>query len=145
MPGRSVRLERETPRAEDYLEAVYHLIDEKGYATTVEISDRLKVKPPTVSSMIAKLATKGYLEHERYRGMKLTEMGKKIARSVIRRHEIISEFLSLIGVEDNVAYADTEGIEHHVQPITIYGIEKLVEFLRKNKDSLNAIREYVEG
>ena len=145
MPGRRVRLEHETPRAEDYLETVYQLIDEKGYATTVEISEKLKVKPPTVSNMIAKLATKGYVEHEPYRGMRLTEVGEKVARSVIRRHEIISEFLSLIGVEDDVAYADTEGIEHHVQPITIYRIEKLVEFLRKNRDSLKAIRDYAEG
>jgi Mn-dependent DtxR family transcriptional regulator len=144
MSGRRVRLEHETSRAEDYLETVYHLIDEKGYATTVDISDRLGVKPPTVSNMIAKLAAKGYVQHEPYRGMKLTEVGERLARSVIRRHEIISEFLSLIGVEGEVAYADTEGIEHHVQPITIYRIEKLVEFLRKNEDSLKAIRDYVE-
>ncbi len=144
MSGRRVRLSHESPRAEDYLEAVYHLIHEKGYATTVDISDRLQVKPPTVSSMIAKLAAKGYVEHEPYRGMKLTLVGEKIARSVIRRHEIISEFLSLIGVEADVAYEDTEGIEHHVQPITIYRIERLVEFLRKNEESLRAIREYVE-
>jgi len=63
MPGRRVRLERKTPRAECYLETIYQSIDEKGYATTVEISGKIKVKPPTVSNMIAKLATKGYVEH----------------------------------------------------------------------------------
>jgi len=62
--------------------------------------------------------------------MRLTEVGERIARSVTRRHEIISEFLAVIGVEGDVAYEDTEGIEHHVQPITIYRIERLVEFLR---------------
>ena len=55
---------QETSRSEDYLEAVYHLIQEKGYATTVDISDRLQVKPPTVSHMIGKRASKGYLAHE---------------------------------------------------------------------------------
>ena len=93
------------------MEAVYHLIHDKGYATTADISDRLQVKPPTVSSMIGKLASKGYLVHEPYRGMKLTSVGEKVARSVIRRHEIISEFLSMMGVDRDVAYEDTEGIE----------------------------------
>ncbi len=135
---------QETARSEDYLEAVYHLIQEKGYATTVDISDRLQVKPPTVSNMIGKLASRGYLVHEPYRGMKLTEMGEKVARSVIRRHEIISEFLSMIGVDRDVAYEDTEGIEHHLQPITIYKIKMLVEYLRKNPRQLAEIRDYAE-
>ncbi|MDA4114480.1 MAG: transcriptional regulator MntR [Thaumarchaeota archaeon] len=140
---RGTRRKQETPRAEDYLETVYHLIEDKGYANTVELSDKLKVKPPTVSSMIGKLASRGYLLHEPYRGMKLTESGEKIARSVIRRHEIISEFLSMIGVEGDIAYEDTEGIEHHVQPTTIYRIERLVEFLRRNPAHLAEIKKYV--
>jgi Mn-dependent DtxR family transcriptional regulator len=140
---RGTRRKQETPRAEDYLETVYHLIEDKGYANIVELSDKLKVKPPTVSSMIGKLASRGYLLHEPYRGMKLTESGEKIARSVIRRHEIISEFLSMIGVEGDIAYEDTEGIEHHVQPTTIYRIERLVEFLRRNPAHLAEIKEYV--
>jgi Mn-dependent DtxR family transcriptional regulator len=140
MPRRGRR--QETPRSEDYLEAVYHLIHDKGYAATADISDRLGVTPPTVSIMVGKLAAKGYLLHEPYRGMTLTETGEMIARSVVRRHEIISEFLSMIGVEEKVAYEDTEGIEHHLQPITIYRIEKLIEFLRKNPAYLAEIKEY---
>ena len=140
--SRQPRRKHETPRSEDYLEAVYHLIKEKGYATTVDISDKLQVTPPTVSIMIAKLASKGYVLHEAYRGTLLTDMGEKLARSVIRRHEILSEFLTLIGVEGKVAYEDTEGIEHHVQPITIYRIERLVELLRENPSLLAEIRAY---
>jgi Mn-dependent DtxR family transcriptional regulator len=140
---RGKRRKQETPRAEDYLEAVYHLIEDKGYANIVDISDKLEVKPPTVSSMVAKLASRGYLLHEPYRGMKLTESGERLARSVIRRHEIISEFLSMIGVEGDVAYEDTEGIEHVVQPTTIYRIERLVEFLRRNPEHLAEIKKYV--
>ena len=133
----------ETPRAEDYLETVYHLLEDKGYANAVDISSKLEVKPPTVSSMVGKLASRGYILHEPYRGMRLTESGEKIARSVIRRHEIISEFLSMIGVEGSVAYEDTEGIEHHVQPTTIYRIQKLVEYLRGNPAQLSDIKKYV--
>ena len=133
-----------TPRLEDYLEAIYSLFEEKGYASTVDISDRLQVKPPTVTSMVQKLAKKGYLIHEPYRGMKLTERGSKLAKSVISRHQVISEFLSMIGVGRRVAYQDTEGIEHHIQPVTFRKIERLVEFLKKNPDQLSEIREYVD-
>ncbi|MGA2198958.1 MAG: transcriptional regulator MntR [Nitrososphaerales archaeon] len=140
---RGTRKKQETPRAEDYLETVYHLLEDKGYANTVDISDKLEVTPPTVSSMVNKLKSRGYLLHEPYRGMKLTESGERIARSVIRRHKIISEFLSMIGVEGKVAYEDTEGMEHHVQPTTIYRIERLVEFLRRNPADLAEIKKYV--
>ena len=140
---RGTRKKKETPRAEDYLETVYHLLEDKGYANTVDISDRLAVKPPTVSNMVGKLTSRGYLLHEPYRGMKLTDSGAKVARSVIHRHETISEFLSMLGVEGKVAYEDTEGIEHHVQPTTIYRIERLVEYLRRNPAHLAEIKEYV--
>jgi len=140
---RGTRKKQETPRAEDYLETVYHLLEDKGYANTVDISDRLQVKQPTVSNMVGKLTSRGYLLHEPYRGMKLTESGEKIARSVIHRHQIISEFLSMLGVEGKVAYEDTEGIEHHVQPTTIYRMEKLVEYLRRNPAHLAEIKKYV--
>jgi Mn-dependent DtxR family transcriptional regulator len=134
---------KKTSRLEDYLEAIYHLVHDKGYASTMDIADSLHVKPPTVSSMLQKLNTRGYLVHEPYRGMKLTAKGEKIAKSVIARHEIILEFLAMLGVEEKVAYEDTEGIEHHIQPVTIYTIERLVDFLRKNPEHLRAIRDHV--
>lgn len=135
--------QQETPRLEDYLEAIYHLVHDKGYLSTVDIAESLHVKPPTVSSMVQRLDAKGYLVHEPYRGMKLTDKGEKIAKSVIARHEIISEFLTMLGVEKKVAYQDTEGIEHHIQPVTIYAIERLVDFLRKNPKQLRAIRDHM--
>ncbi|MDG6914805.1 MAG: transcriptional regulator MntR [Nitrososphaerota archaeon] len=135
---------KETPRLEDYLEAIYHLVQEKGYASSVDVSDRLGVKPPTVTSMVKKLAKLGYLVHEPYRGMRLTDDGASLARSVVSRHTVISEFLQMIGVGEKVAYQDTEGIEHHIQPVTFRKIERLVEFLRKNPDCLSAIRDYIE-
>ncbi len=131
-------------RLEDYLEVIYQLVQDKGYASTVDIAETLRVKPPTVSSMLQRLAAREYLVHEPYRGIKLTDKGAEIAKSVIARHSIISELLLMLGVEEKVAYQDTEGIEHHIQPITITRIEGLVDFLRKNPKLLRAIRDYVE-
>ena len=132
-------------RLEDYLEVIYHLIQEKGYASTVAVAEWLQVKPPTVSSMLQRLAAKGYLVHEPYRGVRLTEKGARIAKSVVMRHSIVSELLSMLGVDDEVAYQDTEGIEHHMQPVTLKKIEGLVEYLRENPKTLRAIRERLAG
>ncbi len=134
-----VQSKRDKSRLEDYLEAIYHLSKEKGYISTVDVSDHLGVTPSTVSGMVGKLAKDGYLVHEKYRGMKLTESGVRVARSVIRRHETIEELLSMLGVNKKAAYQDAEGIEHHVQPVTIEKLERLVAFLRKNPDFLEEI------
>ncbi|MDV3244232.1 MAG: transcriptional regulator MntR [Nitrososphaerales archaeon] len=135
----------ETARSEDYLEAVYNLVRERGYATTSDISSRLDVKPPTVSDMVSKLTAKGFLRHERYRGMTLTKEGEKLAKSVIKRHSVIAEFLAMLGVDDAVAYEDTEGIEHHVHQATLRRIEKTASYLRKNPKALKALRGYIES
>jgi len=141
----AVQPKRDISRLEDYLEAMYNLNQEKGYITTSDISERLGVRPATVSSMVANLAKKGYLVHERYRGMKLTEPGTKVARSVIRRHQAIFGFLSMLGIGKEIAYEDAEGIEHHLHPITISRFEKLVEFLEKNPHYLSKIKEDITG
>ena len=131
-------------RLEDYLQVIYRLINDKGYARPVEISEKLHVKPSTVSGMLPRLASNGYLVYEPYRGMSLTDKGVRIARSVSRRHSIISELLIMLGVEDEVAFRDTQGIVHHVQPETISKIEGLVAVLRKDPKLLRSIRDYKE-
>jgi Mn-dependent DtxR family transcriptional regulator len=141
---RLVQPKRDISRLEDYLEAIYNLNTEKGFVSAADISDKLGVKPPTVSSMIANLAKKGYLEHEKYRGMRLTASGEKVAKSVIKRHQVISELITMLGVDDQTAYVDTEGIEHHVHPTTVRRFERLADYLRENPHTLKAIREFVE-
>ncbi len=135
---------KDVSRLEDYLEAIYNLNEEKGYVSAADISERLAVKPPTVSNMVKSLADKGFLEHKRYRGMRLTPSGEKIAKSVIKRHRIISELISMLGVDEETAYIDTEGIEHHVHPVTVKKFERLAEYLRENPRTLREIRAFVD-
>ena len=135
---------RDLSRLEDYLEAIYRLSREKGYISTVELSESLGVRPPTVSNMVVKLAKSGYLVHQRYRGMTLTESGTKVARSVVRRHQTIEEFLLILGVPKKIAYEDAEGIEHHVHPATFQRLEGLVRFLSNNPKSLEALAKELQ-
>jgi DtxR family manganese transport transcriptional regulator len=76
--------------------------------------------------------------------MRLTPAGEKVARSVIRRHQVISDLITMLGVDEQTAYVDTEGIEHHVHPSTVRRFERLAEYLRENPQTLKAIRKFVE-
>ncbi len=140
----ALQAKRDISRVEDYLEAIYNLNEQKGYVGATDIADKLGVKPGTVSGMVSNLTKKGYLEHERYRGMRLTPQGEKVARSVIKRHQVISDLLAMLGIDGQTAYVDTEGIEHHVHPSTLRRFERLAEYLRENPQTLKAVRAFLE-
>ncbi len=118
-----------TSRSEDYLEAIYRLVQDRGHAGTFDIADKLQVSAPSVTSMLKKLAIGGYLEYEPNRGTALTEKGHKVARSVISRHQIVVEFLTVIGVDKTIAHNDAAGIRHHLHPKTTHALEKLTATL----------------
>ena len=120
-----------TDRMEDYLEVIYELFKQKGYATMVDISNYLNVSSPSVTKMIQRLDESGYLDYEKYRGIRLTDDGVKIAKSIHNRHEILAEFFRMIGVEDEIANNDAEGIEHHLHQETL---KKLEYFMIAMKD-----------
>jgi DtxR family manganese transport transcriptional regulator len=142
--ARKIELMLDNTRTEDYLEAIYHLVQDKGYATTIDISERLLVKPPTVSSKLKDLSLEGYLSYQPYRGMKLTEKGQSVAKAVIEKHSIVMGLLTTLGVDKETAYVDTEGIEHHLHPDTVRRLKKLTAFLMKNRDLVKTILEAKE-
>ena len=121
-----------TPSMEDYLERIYKLIDEKGYARVSDIAEGLQVHPSSVTKMIQKLDKDNYLVYEKYRGLILTPKGKKIGKRLMDRHKLLEEFLAVIGVQEGNIYGDVEGIEHHLSWDSITCIETLIEFFRRN-------------
>src|SRR5580700_8527356 len=104
--------------AEDYLERIHELIEEKGYARVVDIASSLKVKQASVTSMVQKLGEAGYLKYEKYRGLILTDKGRDVARKIRGRHEILSRLFSLFGLDADTQRQDIEGIEHHLSTAT---------------------------
>jgi DtxR family transcriptional regulator, manganese transport regulator len=116
-----------TTRMEDYLEVIYELITRKGYATTVDISDYLNVSSPSVTKMLQRLNESGHVNYEKYRGISLTESGVAVAKNIHDRHGVLAEFFKMIGVDEDTANHDAEGIEHHLHPETL---KKLEEFIR---------------
>ena len=131
----SVKKEDRTDRMEDYLEVIYELIQEKGYATTVDISSYLNVSSPSVTKMMQKLDETGYLKYEKYRGIKLTNEGIRIARNIRNRHGLLAEFFMIIGIDEETANNDAEGIEHHLHPETMKKLRRIHK--RTKKTQLN--------
>jgi len=122
-----------TPSMEDYLEQIYLLIDQKGYARVSDIAENLSVQPSSVTKMVQKLDKDDYLVYEKYRGIVLTSKGKKIGQRLLFRHELLEKFLELIGVKTENIYNDVEGIEHHLSWNSIDRIGDLVQYLERNK------------
>ncbi|MCM3126442.1 MULTISPECIES: transcriptional regulator MntR [unclassified Paenibacillus] len=129
-----------TPSMEDYLERIYKLIDEKGYARVSDIAEGLEVHPSSVTKMIQKLDKDEYLIYEKYRGLVLTPKGKKMGKRLMDRHELLEEFLTMIGVKKENIYTDVEGIEHHLSWDSITCIETLVEYFRRDNARLEDLQ-----
>ena len=128
--------ELRTDRMEDYLEVIYELIQQKGYATTADISKYLNVSSPSVTKMVKKLDENRYLVYEKYRGLSLTTEGIHIAKNMQEKHSLFVEFLKIIGVDDETAHIDAEGIEHHLHPQTIRKLERFIMVLKKRDSKL---------
>src|SRR5208282_2597946 len=126
---------------EDYLEVVYDLIQKKGYARSVDIADLLGVRPASVTVMLQRLHAKGFIVYERYRGLTLTSSGERLARSVQQRHLVILKFLRILGIEEKIAKADAEGIEHHVHKATIDRFSSFVDFAVQHPSWLRAMEK----
>ncbi len=127
--------------AEDYLERIQELIEEKGYARVVDIASSLQVKQASVTSMVQKLGELGYLNYEKYRGLVLTEKGKQVATGIQKRHETLSRFFSLFGLAPETQKQDIEGIEHHLSPETVEILADLARFFEENPDTLKQFLE----
>ncbi|MNB74340.1 Transcriptional regulator MntR [compost metagenome] len=127
---------------EDYLERIYKLIDEKGYARVSDIAEGLEVHPSSVTKMIQKLDKDEYLIYEKYRGLVLTTKGKKVGKRLVDRHQLLEEFLAMIGVQEQNIYRDVEGIEHHLSWDSITCIESLVEYFRRDEARLKALSDF---
>lgn len=127
--------------AEDYLERIHELIEEKGYARVVDIASSLEVKQASVTSMVQKLGELGYLKYQKYRGLILTDKGLEVACGIQKRHETLTRFFSLLGLDADTQQRDIEGIEHHLSPATVEILADLAAYFEKNPDLLQRFRK----
>jgi DtxR family transcriptional regulator, Mn-dependent transcriptional regulator len=102
-----------TGPVEDYLKAIYDIERTAGAAATNDIAQRLSVAPASVSGMIRRLSDQGLVNHEPYRGAKLTPTGKRAALRTLRRHRIIESYLAqALGYPWDRVHEEAERLEH---------------------------------
>ncbi len=116
---------------EDYLERILELVTTKGYARVIDIAASLGISQPSVTNMLQKLHADGLVHYEKYRGLTLSKHGEEVARRISRRHRLLSDFLTLLGIPPAIREEDIEGMEHHISQATLVAIEILIEELKE--------------
>jgi len=102
-----------TVAVQDYAKAIFTLESRDGAASTTDLAALLEVRPASVSGMLRKLSALGLVEHERYRGVRLTERGRRVALEVIRHHRLVELFLvESLGMTWDEVHAEAEVLEH---------------------------------
>lgn len=98
---------------EDYLKAIYELEQSGAAAGTNELAARLQIAPASVSGMVRRLAEQRLIEHERYKGARLTPAGRAAALRTIRRHRVIEMYLTTaLGYAWDCVHDEAERLEH---------------------------------
>ena len=127
---------------EDHLERIADFVERKGYARVTDVAEELGLTASTVSNMVRRLAARGLLSYEKYRGFNLTPEGRAVATRIKERHHTLTELLELLGLEEKTVEAEVEDIEHHLRPQTLAILEKLVRFWKSHPEQLQLFRQF---
>ena len=121
---------------EDYLEAIFHLVNEHKVARVRDVADRLSVSRPSVSHALRHLAEKGLVAYTPYEMIDLTDEGRELARDVVRRHEALKGFLvEVLNVEDALAEETACKMEHVVPPSVIQRFVEYQAYLKRQPEA----------
>jgi DtxR family manganese transport transcriptional regulator len=112
--------------AEDYVEAISHLIEADGMCRLTEIARHFGVSHVTANRTVARLKRDGFVQSEPYGPILLTAAGKRLAERCKQRHRAVYEFLVALGVPPDDAADDAEGMEHHVGAATLRAMKRFV-------------------
>ncbi len=135
-PHQRTRRDHSTETAEDYVEAVAQVIRQQGSCRGVDLVRHFGVSHVTVNRIVERLCREGLLITEPYQPIELSSKGRRLAERCALRHEIVYEFLLAIGLDEQTAALDAEGIEHHVSPETLEKFKMLAEHFRNPSQPL---------
>ena len=118
---------------EMYLETIFVLSKKNAIVRSIDVVEYMGVSKPSVSRAIGLLKSGGYVNMDKDGHLTLTESGLDVANKIYERHELISGFLTSLGVSEETAAHDACRIEHHISDESFGAIKKYVENLRRNK------------
>jgi len=102
-------------------------IDETGEARAADLAKRFGVAQATVTKAVARLQREGWVETQPYRAIFLTDEGRAIAERSKARHQVVVALLVALGVPEDVAEADAEGMEHHISDETLGAFQRFLD------------------
>jgi Mn-dependent DtxR family transcriptional regulator len=132
---------RLSPSSEDYMEMIYRLSIEQGYARVSDLAHALHVQPPSVTKMLQKLSELNLIKYEKYGVIQLEEDGVDIGKALLKRHQIIEDFLKLLQVSDGII-VETEKIEHTINETVLEGISDLLTFFSNRPELIEQFYAY---
>jgi len=118
------RTARASALLEDYAELIADLLATAGEARPTDIARRLGVSHATAIKSVARLKREGLATSRPYRGIFLTDAGEALAARVRARHRLVVDLLLAVGVPQEAAESDAEGLEHHVSAATLVAFER---------------------
>lgn len=124
------QVERLNTTEETYIETIDALSRKLGYAAVTDIANELKVKSPSVTSMLKKLDARGFVKYTPYRNVVLTQSGKDLASFLRKRQKPLQAFLTLIGIKAEIAEEDACAIEHILHATTLDKLSKFFEYIQ---------------
>jgi DtxR family Mn-dependent transcriptional regulator len=134
-------------RWEQYIETIDEVQREKGYAKVKDVAEALDVGLPTVTEMFGKLDEAGLINYQKWSGVTLTEEGQAMADELREKHRTLREFLTILGVPEDVADGDACAMEHNVSAETLDRLTRFVEFVHVPEDGpvwLQHFRQFYE-
>lgn len=131
-----------TPSLEDYLEELYRFSLCTDTVRVTDLSIKLGVSLPSVTKALHKLKDGQYISYERYGEITLTEKGNKLGDFLVKRNQLLKEFLILIKTDCDIE-AEAEAMEHYLSEATIRSIQAIVTFLNNNPKWYKALLEYI--
>lgn len=120
-----------SPSLEDYLEEIYRLSLTSEMVRVTDIGKTLRVSNPSVTKALRRLLAQGYITHQRYGQIGVTEKGRVKGTFLIERNQILQDFLLLIRANCDIA-AEAESIEHYLSDSTIDSLRSIAMFMQKN-------------
>jgi len=133
-----------TAAMEDYLEMICRLVRREGHARVSTLAAALNVQPPSVTRMLGVLHARGLVEYEPYGLVRLTEVGRATGEYFMRRHDIVREFLQLLGVRRRIL-ENVELIEHNLTQEAVCCLRRLLEFLHSRSGLLDEFASFRTG
>jgi DtxR family Mn-dependent transcriptional regulator len=114
---------------EDYLEAIYNLVQEKHVARSKEIAKLLNVSNSSVTGALQALGERKLINYAPYEVITLTEEGEAVAKSVVRRHQVLRDFfIKVLEVAEDEAESAACAMEHSLSPVIMDRLIRYVEF-----------------